>query len=73
MVRADRPVDGHVPTLHPVRAAYTSNFANVKLSVFENRHTLSPATFVFPTDTGPASAWFSEYLGQSVGRQRHPR
>jgi len=55
-----------VPALHLVRAAYGLNFANVALSVFENRHNLAPATFVFPTDTETAAAWFSEYLGQSV-------
>jgi uncharacterized protein YcbX len=55
-----------VPALHLVRAAYGPNFANVTLSVFENRHSLAPATFVFPTDTETAAAWFSEYLGQSV-------
>ena len=55
-----------VPAMHLVRAVYAPNFANVTLSVFENRRNLDAASFVFPTDTGPASAWFSEYLEQSV-------
>ena len=55
-----------VPAMHLIRAVYAPNFANVTLSVSENRRNLDAASFVFPTDTGPASAWFSEYLGQSV-------
>jgi len=52
--------------MHLVRAVFAPNFANVTLSAIGNQRNSESACFAFPTDTGPAAAWFSKFLAQSV-------
>jgi uncharacterized protein YcbX len=63
----------HEPTMHLVRAVYGPNFANVTLSAMDNRRNLESGFFAFPTDTGPAAAWFSKFLEQSVMVRHDPK
>jgi uncharacterized protein YcbX len=61
-----------VPAMHLVRAVYGPNFANVTLSAVANPRNLEPVCFAFPADTGPAAAWFSKFLKQSVMVRHDP-
>ena len=61
-----------VPHLHLIRATYQPGFTSVSLSVPDNAKNIFPAAFAFPSDTTPASEWFSRYLGYPVMVRHDP-
>jgi uncharacterized protein len=52
--------------IHLIRAAYAPDIRSVTLSVPGDRRKLPSKTFAFPTDTGPASQWFSDFFEQPI-------
>jgi uncharacterized protein len=52
--------------VHVIRAAFAPDIGSVTLSVPGDRRKLRCKTFAFPTDTGPASQWFSDFFEQPI-------
>ncbi|HEY2353236.1 MAG TPA: MOSC N-terminal beta barrel domain-containing protein [Candidatus Acidoferrum sp.] len=60
------------PALHLIRATYAPNFETVTLTAPPHRRDLPPATFRFPSETGPAAKWFSKFLNFEVMIRHDP-
>ncbi len=58
--------------MHLIRAAYAPDFSQVTLAFPNNPENIEPATFAFPGDTEPASAWLTKCLNQPVMVRHDP-